>query len=79
VTFRNKLVFFYSQELLALLTNPHAEGPLIAGRPRLFIQHIRSYPTHLQAVSSTYDPRTCHVMVTGTHIIWPLQFTFQKY
>jgi hypothetical protein len=47
------------------MPNPQAEGPPLVGSPRLFIQHIRSYPTYLEAISSIRNLRTRHVVVTS--------------
>jgi hypothetical protein len=37
--------------------NPQAGGPPTVGCPRLIIQHIRSYPPYMEAVSSIRNPR----------------------
>jgi hypothetical protein len=44
--------------------NPQAGGPPTIGCPRLIIQHIRSYPPCLEAVSSIRNPKTRHAVVT---------------
>jgi hypothetical protein len=46
------------------MPNPQTGGPPTVGCPRLLIQHIRSYPPYLEAVSSIRNPRTRHAMVT---------------
>ena len=33
--------------------NPQPGGPLLVGFPRLFIQYVRRYPPHLEAVPAT--------------------------
>jgi hypothetical protein len=52
--------------------NHIAEGPPLVGPPRLRIQHIRSYPPYLEAVSSIRNLGTCHAVVKGTHLKWKL-------
>jgi hypothetical protein len=47
------------------MPNPQAGGPPHVGCPRLLIQYIRSYPPHLEAVSSIL-----HTVVTGNHVTW---------
>jgi hypothetical protein len=59
--FRNMLVF-YGEELLALCETPKAGEPPLVCCPRLLVQYIRSYPPYLQAVSSTRNLRTRHVV-----------------
>jgi hypothetical protein len=43
---------------------PSNKGPPLVGRPRLLIQYIRIYPTHLQTVSSVSNLRMCPAVVT---------------
>jgi len=65
VTFCNKV--FYGEELFAPSPNPQDGG---IDCPRLLIPYIRSYPLHLEAVSSIPNPRTPHAVATGTYIRW---------
>jgi hypothetical protein len=44
--------------------NPQAGGPPTVGCSRLLIQHIRSYPPYLEAVSCIRKPRTRHAVMT---------------
>jgi hypothetical protein len=46
-----------------LAQSPPRGLPIIS-YPRLLIQHIRSYPPYLEAVSSIRNPRTRHVVVS---------------
>jgi hypothetical protein len=46
-------------------SNPQAGGPPAVGCLRLLIQYVRSYPLHLEAVSSIRDQRTRHAVVTA--------------
>jgi hypothetical protein len=55
---------FYGGGLLAPPPNPQAGGPPPVGCPRLLLQYIRSYPPHLQAVSSIRKLRTRRAVVT---------------
>jgi hypothetical protein len=55
--------------------NLQAEGPPTVGCLRLLIQHIRSYPPYLEAVSSNRNPRTRHAVVT----VDPLNMGFRLY
>jgi hypothetical protein len=63
VTFRNMLLFLRRGDACNP-PNPQACGPPLFGCPRLLIQHIRSYPAYLVAVSSTCNLRTRHAVVT---------------
>jgi hypothetical protein len=63
VTFRKKLIF-YGEELLAPQPTPQAGEPSLFGRPRLLIQYIHSYHTHLEAASSIRNLRARHAVVT---------------
>jgi hypothetical protein len=49
-TFLNKL--FLRRWVVGPSPKPQGGGPTLTGCQRLLIQHIRSYPSHLEAVSS---------------------------
>jgi hypothetical protein len=68
-TFCNKLVF-HNEEWLAPLLNPQAEGLSLVGCPQLLIQYICTNYPYLEDISSIYNPRTCHAVVTDIHITW---------
>ena len=59
--------YFFRQGVLALHPSQDGGAPIV-GCPLLFIQYIRSYPTYLQAVSSSRNLRTRHAAVTGTDL-----------
>jgi hypothetical protein len=61
--FRNKYRVLRGR-VVSLQPNPQAGGPPTVGCPLLLIQYIRSYPPHLEAVSSIRNPRTRHAVVT---------------
>jgi hypothetical protein len=69
VTFRNEL--FLQWGVASSSTNLHAREPPIVGCPWQLIQYSRSYPSHPEAVSSIRHSRMHHVVMTGTHNIWP--------
>ena len=62
-TFR-KMLIFLRWWVVWPSPNPQAGWPPHVGCPRLLIQYICSYPTYLEAVSSTLNLRTCHAVVT---------------
>jgi len=55
--------------VVSLLSGYRTGGPHVRC-PRVLIQYIRSYPSHLQAISSIHNLRARHAVVTGTHITW---------
>jgi hypothetical protein len=66
-TFRNKVCFFYGEELLARRPTPKLENhPLSAVRDCIF--HIFAAILHIECRSSTRNLRTPHPIVTGTHL-----------
>jgi hypothetical protein len=68
VTYLNKL-FSLRQRVVITSPNPQAGGPPLVGWKPLLIEYIRSYPLHLEAVSSIRNPKTRRAFVTGTRII----------
>jgi len=50
---------------------PNAGVSPLVGCLRLLIQYIRSYPPHLEAVSSIRMPSTLHAAVTRPHVSYP--------
>jgi hypothetical protein len=65
VTFHNNFLFRWG---VIPSLNPIYRKPPLIGCPRLLFQCFRSYPLYLEAVSSICNPRTRHVMMTGSHI-----------
>ena len=60
---------FYSEELLAPSPTPKLEDhPLSAAPDCLF--NIFAATLHIGGRSSTRNLRTCHAVVTGTHLSW---------
>ena len=60
---------FYSEQLLAPRPNPRLEDhPLLSVRDCLF--NIFAATLHIGGCSSVGNLRTCHVVVTGTHLPW---------
>jgi hypothetical protein len=58
---------------------PQAGAPPSVGCPRLLIQHIRSYPPYLEAVSSIRNPRIGFDWFrtgTGGGLLWVRWWTF---
>jgi hypothetical protein len=52
------------------MPNPQARGPPLVSYPQLLIQYtIHSYPSYLEAIPFTCNPRTLHAVVTGAHKI----------
>ena len=67
-TYRN-MTRFYGEELLASLANPRLKyHPLSAVRDSLF--NIFPATHHIGSRSSICNLRTCHAVVTGTHLSW---------
>jgi hypothetical protein len=62
VTFRHNPILYSGVSPKA---NPHTWGTPIFGCPRLFIQHIRSYPPYLEAVYFIRNLRTRHALATN--------------
>ena len=62
-----KIVLFYGEELLATRPTPKLEDhPLSAVRDCLF--NIFTATLHIGGCSSIRNLRTCHAVVTGTHL-----------
>jgi len=66
VTFRN-MPASYAEDMFAPPPNLQAGGPPLVHCSRLFIQHIQSCPTYLEAVSSIRSLRTRHAVLTLNH------------
>jgi hypothetical protein len=52
------------------MPNPKAEGPPFVGCPQLLIPYIYTYPPYLEAVSSIYNLRRRHAVVTRDPLTW---------
>jgi hypothetical protein len=50
--------------VISPMPNPKAGEPPLVGYLWLFIQYIRSYPPYLEAISSIWNLRTRHAVVT---------------
>jgi hypothetical protein len=57
-------ILFFTVRSCYPTPNPQARGPPLVGCPRLLIQYIRSYPPHLETISSVRNLRTRHAVVT---------------
>jgi hypothetical protein len=63
---------FYGEDLLAPRPTPKLEDtPLSAVHDRLFYIFVAAL--HIGGHCSIYNLRTCHTIVTGTHLSWLLQ------
>jgi hypothetical protein len=67
VTFRNMLVF-YGEKFLCPHQTSQTRRPHLVGCPQLLIQYIRSYPPYLETVSSIYNPKMRHAVVTRSRL-----------
>jgi hypothetical protein len=75
VTFHNMLVL--RRGIVTPHSNPQCGGPPIVVGPRLLILCIRSYPTNLEAFTSTANLRRLHALLTRNHLnikLFPVYF-----
>jgi hypothetical protein len=63
VTFRNKL-FLFKMRTCYTHINLQVGRPPLVGFPRMLIQNIRSYFPYVEIISSIYNLRTRHAVVT---------------